>query len=61
MQTRRLTGRKCVHRKLDILTEKDRCSWVVCRTCKKSGPKKHSMTLALLAWIVSLANQHPRK
>lgn len=51
----------CSHRKLTILTESDRCSWVVCNSCGKHGPSKHSITLALLAWIVSTGDQHPRK
>jgi hypothetical protein len=52
--------KRCPHRRLVLLTEEDRCTWVVCDVCKKTGPRKHSQTLALLAWIVHLANQHPR-
>lgn len=51
---------RCTHRALTLRTESDRCTWVVCDRCGKAGPSKHSQTLALLAWIVSLANQHPR-
>ena len=53
----------CAHRKLEVKTEKDRCSWVVCRErgCRKRGPKKHSVQLAVIAWGVSLSDGHPRK
>jgi hypothetical protein len=47
---------KCSHRSLKIWTEKDRCSWVECQYCFIKGPKKHSITLALLAWVVYLAD-----
>lgn len=52
---------RCTHRVLELRTERDRCTWVMCMICSKEGPKKHSQTLALLAWIVSLGNQHPRR
>lgn len=52
---------RCAHRQLQVLTEKDRCSWVRCAKCGKTGPSKHSYTLALLAWALHLTNQHPRK
>lgn len=52
---------KCAHRHLEIRTERDRCSWVECKGCGKTGPAKHSITLALLAWCVSLGDQHPRR
>lgn len=51
---------KCRHRRLVIETERDACSWVRCVACKKEGPKKHSYGLALMAWLVSLADGHPR-
>ena len=52
---------ECTHRRITVLTEPDKCSWVQCQDCGKEGPKKHSYTLALLAWIVCLADKHPRK
>lgn len=52
--------KRCLHRSLEIRTEKDRCSWVSCRGCRKTGPRKHSYTLALIAWALKLTNQHPR-
>lgn len=55
-----MAKRKCRHWVLELHTEADRCTWVVCAMCGKMGPKKHSQTLALLAWIVHLGNQHPR-
>lgn len=48
------------HRHILVKTEKDRCSWVQCVSCKKRGPHKHSMTLALIAWALKLTDQHPR-
>jgi hypothetical protein len=51
----------CRHRILHIHTEDDRCSWVQCVDCKVRGPKKHSITLALLAWIVFLGSDHPKR
>lgn len=51
---------RCTHRLLILHTEKDRCTWVQCGRCKKVGPKKHSLTKALLAWILCLGDQHPR-
>lgn len=51
----------CAHRKLEVKTEKDRCSWVVCLSCRKRGPKKHSVIMALVAFAVSLGDQHPRR
>ncbi len=59
--TKRERQMRCTHRTLLLQTEKDRCTWVECGSCGKCGPKKHSQTLALLAWIVHLGNQHPRK
>lgn len=53
--------KRCGHRKLEVKTEKDRCSWVVCTTCGKRGPKKHSVIMALVAFAVTLGDQHPRK
>lgn len=52
--------RTCTHRKLEVRTEKDRCSWIECSLCGKKGPNKHSYTLAILAWALHLTNQHPR-
>lgn len=52
---------RCYHRVIQIFTEADRCSWVECVRCGKTGPKKHSYLLAILAWGLHLANQHPRK
>lgn len=52
---------RCTHRTLAIGTEKDRCSWVQCARCGLEGPRKHSQTLALLAWIVFLASDHPKR
>lgn len=59
--TKRELQRRCTHRLLELHTEKDRCTWAVCGKCGKAGPKKHSQTLALLAWILHSGNQHPRK
>lgn len=57
----RVEQRKCSHSALlHIRTEPDGCYWIECGACEKTGPAKHSVTLALLAWIVSLANKHPR-
>lgn len=54
-------AKRCSHRKLEIKTERDRCSWVVCRSgCRKRGPKKHSVVMAIMAFAVSLGDQHPR-
>jgi hypothetical protein len=54
--------KKCHHKILLIRTERDRCSWVECvDQCGVSGPKKHSVTLALCAWILFLANDHPKR
>jgi hypothetical protein len=50
----------CSHRQLEIKTEKDRCSWVKCKGCRKRGPKKHSVVMALMAFAVSLGDRHPR-
>jgi hypothetical protein len=51
----------CKHKILDIRTEKDRCSWVQCQTCGAKAPKKHSVTLALCAWIIYASNDHPKR
>jgi hypothetical protein len=52
---------KCAHKTLDIHTEKDRCSWVQCAYCGAKAPKKHSVTLALCAWIIYASNDHPKR
>jgi hypothetical protein len=52
--------KRCHHRTLIVRTEEDRCSWVECAQCKKTGPSKHSYTLALIAWTLHAVNQHPR-
>lgn len=54
-------AKRCAHRALAIMTEKDRCSWVVCQRCRKRGPKKHSIVMALVAFAVALGDQHPRR
>lgn len=51
----------CRHRLIEVKTERDACSWVRCKGCGKSGPKKHSYLLAVLAWAMHLTNMHPRK
>lgn len=54
----------CTHRVLKVMTEADGCSWVKCYAdphCRKRGPKKHSVQLAIIAFGVSLSDQHPRK
>lgn len=51
----------CTHRNIEVKTERDRCSWVVCKGCRKRGPKKHSYMLALICFATSTVNQHPRK
>ena len=48
--------RRCTHRTLIIRTERDRCSWVQCSRCKIRGPHKHSVVLAMLAWLVKIAD-----
>lgn len=53
--------KRCNHRSIQVKTERDRCSWVQCTQCKKTGPAKHSYTLALIAWALHLTNQHPRR
>lgn len=58
--TTRKPKRRCTHRWLRVLTERDRCSWVTCDQCGKTGPKKHSYLLALVAWALHTVNQHPR-
>lgn len=55
-----MSKKRCSHRFLVVKTEKDRCSWVVCR-CGKRGPKKHSIVLALVAFAVAIGDQHPRR
>jgi|GEM_PF-4249347 len=52
-------ARRCAHKLLAVRTERDRCTWIECQTCRAKGPKKHSVTLALCAWIVYLSNDHP--
>lgn len=56
-----MVKRRCSHRALRVHTESDRCSWVECILCKKEGPKKHSYILALIAFAMKTADQHPRK
>lgn len=56
-----MTILNCQHKLLQVRTESDRCSWIQCDTCKVKGPKKHSVTLALLAWVLYLANDHPKR
>lgn len=53
--------KRCSHRFLTVLTEKDRCSWVVCNGCDKRGPRKHSYMLALICFATSTVDQHPRR
>lgn len=53
--------RRCTHRSITVRTERDRCSWVHCDQCDKEGPRKHSYTLALIAWALKVVNQHPRR
>lgn len=52
---------RCTHRQIRIRTERDRCSWVECMRCSVVGPKKHTYTHAVLAFLVATINQHPRK
>lgn len=52
--------RRCTHRLLMLQTERDRCTWVECGQCGKVGPKKHSVITAVMAWLLSLGDQHPR-
>lgn len=51
---------RCAHRELRVRSEEDRCSWVECQKCGKRGPRKHSIIMALVAFAVSLGDQHPR-
>jgi polyferredoxin len=53
----RILQYRCQHRVLIVAREKDRCSFVKCRSCGKVGPKKHSYGLALVAWIVCVADR----
>jgi hypothetical protein len=53
--------RPCLHRKLDVRTEPDGCSWVVCSCCGFRGPKKHAYGMALVAWVVKLSSDHPHR
>lgn len=55
------TAKVCRHRVLHVMTERDRCTWVECLKCGEVGPKKHSVTLALLAWILFLSSDHPKR
>lgn len=48
------------HRELRVLTERDRCSRVVCQGRRKRGPKKYSALPAIVAFAVSLGDRHPR-
>lgn len=45
--------KKCTHRRLEARTEKDGCYWLVCAntSCRKRGPRKHSLRLAFLTSI----------
>lgn len=52
---------RCTHRLLRVMTEKDRCSWGKCLNCGLEGPKKHSYTLALMAWALFLTSDHPER
>lgn len=52
--------KRCSHRCLTVKTEEDRCSWVVCQTCKRKGPAKHSYLTALIAFAMSTLDGHPR-
>lgn len=54
-------SRLCRHRHLVIPSEDDGCFWVQCVDCLKTGPHKNSISMAILAWVVSLANGHPRR
>lgn len=53
----------CKHTVLVVKTERDGCFWVKCgmKNCRVRGPKKHSKQLAIIAFGVSLSDQHPRK
>jgi hypothetical protein len=51
---------RCLHRSITVRTEADGRSWVVCE-CGLSGPRKHSYALALMAWVVKLSSDHPRR
>ena len=51
-----MSTKRCPHRNLEVKTEKDRCSWVKCKDCKKRGPKKHSVTLAIIAFGLSITS-----
>lgn len=53
--------RGCMHRNWTICDEDDGCYWVECSWCGKRGPHKHSLAIAVMAWIVRLADQHPRR
>lgn len=52
--------KRCAHRNLEVKTEKDRCNWVRCRDCKKRGPKKHSVMLALVAFALAITSWNSR-
>lgn len=52
--------KRCQHRDLEVKTEKDRCSWVKCRVCKKRGPKKHSVSLAIIAFGLAITSWNAR-
>jgi hypothetical protein len=56
------TDARCGHRFLEVRTEKGRCSWVVCDNgCGAKGPKKHSVALALIAWVLYISSDHPKR
>jgi hypothetical protein len=52
--------RACAHTRLEVRTESDRCKWVKCQDCKKRGPKKHSATLALIAFALAATSWNSR-
>lgn len=54
-------AKPCKHKLLAVCTERDRCTWIECCHCGVKGPKKHSVALAMCAWIVYLSNDHPRR
>jgi hypothetical protein len=60
-QRRRKLPKPCRHKTLGINTERDRCTWISCAHCGVKGPKKHSIALALCAWILFIANDHPKR
>ncbi len=51
-----MAKKRCAHRELVVKTEKDRCNWVLCKGCKKRGPKKHSVMLAIMAFGMAITS-----